>query len=179
MSEKNANASESGEPRRQESPLLAGLTAGEKHAVQLTRTTIDCFNGLGMMTGVSRYGVLEGRLTLCAAASRKLTEAWGKLLPKMRWPVPPKRVDEEILPYLTTGDEPLERAALKALREQPAMVIMLARALRSEEGGGKAAEETARKDLAEEWNRIADELNAVEEGSLFAANAEEGSKDAG
>lgn len=121
----------------------------------LVKTTIDCFNGVGMMDGVSRYGVLEGRLMICATAGRKLTEMWGKLLVKMQWPTPPKRVDAEILPLLTTGDAALERACLKCLREQPAMVIMIARFLREEEKGKGSVEKS---DYAEEWDGLLSEL---------------------
>lgn len=121
------------------------------------KTTIDCFNGIGMMTGVERYGTLESRLTICATAARKLTEFWGKLLVKMQWPVPPKKVDGMVLPLVTTDDEALERGALKALREQPAMIIMLARCWREEEKGSKAADKS---DLEGEWEGL---LAAIED----------------
>lgn len=116
------------------------------------KTLLDCFNGVGLMDGTARYGVLEARLAVCAGASRKMTELFGKLLQKMLWPVPPKKADEMILPYLTTGDENLERAAIKALREQSASVIMLARSLREAERGSKKADEASA--LAQEWEGI-------------------------
>lgn len=134
-----------------EPEILAGLTEAERHAVRLVKATIDCFNGVGMMSGVERYGVLEGRLLICATAARKLTEFWGKLLVKMQWPAPPKRVDALILPLVATGDEHLERGVLKALREQPAMVIMLARYWREEEKGKEAADVS---DLKDEWEGL-------------------------
>lgn len=136
------------------------MSEGERHAVRLVKTTLDCFNGIGMMAGVERYGVLEGRLMVCATAGRKLTEFWGKLLVKMQWPTPPKRVDSQILPLIATRDAKLERAALKALREQPAMIIMIARSWREEESGKNVSEKSA---YDAEWGDLFDATPPEEE----------------
>lgn len=96
--------------------------------MELVKTTIDCFNskdGIGRFSGVARYNQLEAMLPIVATqAGGKLSRFWGLLLKKMLWPVPPKRMDEVILPLLRS-DSPQE--VLKVMIEQPGSIVMLAR----------------------------------------------------
>lgn len=116
--------------------------------MRLVKTTIDCFNsrdGMGRFSGMNRYNHLEAMLPIVATqAGGNMSRFWGLLLKKMMWPVPPKRMDEEILPLLRS-ESPHE--VLKAITEQPGSVVMLARFWHTQD-------KDANRVTDEEWQQV-------------------------
>lgn len=128
-----------------EEEILKGLSSAEQKAVELVKVTIDCFNsrdGIGRFSGPARYNQLESMLPLVATrAGGSLSRFWGLLLQKMMWPVPPKRMDEVIIPLLQSEDG---AHILRVITEQPASIVMLARYWHTED-------KNALKVSDEEW----------------------------
>jgi hypothetical protein len=116
---------------------------------------LDCFNsrdGIGEFTGPGRYQRLQDRLGIAAAQSRTLFEFWATLSRRMRWPAPPKRMDEVVLPLL---EHEQSTEVLRVLGMETASVVMLARHLHGEDKATRRVAEDA-------W---ADEMD--DEGGLF------------
>lgn len=92
--------------------------------VRLAISSYSSSEGIGLFAGVTRYGILEGRLRLAAVQARTLRDFWSILLRSMRWPVTPKRLDDAILTLLSAGDD---LAVLRALATQTPAIVMIAR----------------------------------------------------
>lgn len=109
--------------------LLNTLTPPQQKAIRLLRIVLNAYNtqdGVGLFAGISRYSTLTERLKLVATQSRDLPSFWSNLLRKMQWPIPPKRLDSELLTVLHEAD-PL--AVLRVLAMETAYCVMLARHL--------------------------------------------------
>lgn len=87
-------------------------------------------DGTGLFTGVSRYNVLAQRGMLAAVQSRDVHGFWACLLRKMQWPLPPKRMDQEVVKALMV-DEPDK--VLRSLGTETVSLITLARMLHDED----------------------------------------------
>ena len=83
-----------------------------------------------MFTGVARYNVLAGRVQICAVQASNLSKFWSLLLDKMRWPIPPKSSDREIL---TAISHPNQHEILRIIATETASIISLARMLHDQE----------------------------------------------
>lgn len=107
----------------------------------LLRTALDSYNsaeGTGLFAGVSRYGILEGRVQLAAVQARTLREFWSILCRKMLWPITPRSADEAILGLLA---DPEPGPVLRLLAGQTAPLLMIARFTHD---AGKQARRAAR-----------------------------------
>lgn len=94
---------------------------------------MNCFNsadGTGFFKGVERYNVLSQRAALAATQSRDVHGFWACLLRKMNWPLPPKKMDGEVIAVLAVGEQP---AVLKALATETVSLITIARMLHDED----------------------------------------------
>jgi hypothetical protein len=75
-----------------------------------------------------------------AVQSRDMAAFWAKLCHKMLWPMPPKRMDAEIVAALTVEDT---AQVLRSLATESTSIVMLARMLHDED---KAARKAAKAD---------------------------------
>lgn len=117
--------------------LIETLSDQEKAAINLVRLSLNCFNsadGIGMFTGVTRYNVLAGRLEICAVQADSLPKFWSLLLNKMRWPMPPKSADKQILQAINVPDG---NGVLRVIATETASIITLARMLHDEDKAAK------------------------------------------
>jgi len=109
--------------------LTARLTPPELTAVRLLQLAIANYNtkdGLGLFAGPSRYNVLADRARLAAVKTTTLTRFWSALVASLRWPLTPRREDEQLLALLAAGNDTL---ALRAIANDTAALITIARAL--------------------------------------------------
>lgn len=112
---------------------------------------MSCFNsadGTGLFTGVARYHALQGRVEICAAQARDLTQFWALLLRRMQWPVPPKAADASIVAAISAPDP---RAVLRVLATESASIITLARMVH---GADKAERKALRAEQVAEQAAI-------------------------
>lgn len=117
--------------------LIETLSDQEKAAINLVRLSLNCFNsadGMGMFTGVTRYNVLAGRLEICAVQADSLPKFWSLLLNKMRWPMPPKSADKQILQAINVPDG---NGVLRVIATETASIITLARMLHDDDKAAK------------------------------------------
>lgn len=101
--------------------------------MRLIKAVLDLFNsgdGTGNFTGVTRYASLGERMVLAAKPSRTVREFWDRLLAEMRWPIPPRYRDAELLALIERQDTDAD--TLRALATNAASVVMIARALHAE-----------------------------------------------
>ena len=120
--------------------LIKDLSHAQQRAIGLIKLSLDCFNsadGTGLFSGVERYAVLAGRVEICAAQARDLTQFWALLLRRMQWPVPPKGRDDAIVEALSA---PQPREVLRVLATETASVITLARMLHDQDKSARRAE---------------------------------------
>lgn len=144
--------------------LIATLSPPQQAAIRITKLSLDCFNsadGEGLFTGVTRYSTLAGRIEICAAQARDLTQFWALLLRRMQWPVPQKSKDAAIVEALSA---PAPRDVLKVLATETVSVITLARMIHDQE---KAARRSAPIEKA------VDEESLIDEASLFGDTPED------
>jgi len=140
--------------------LIDGLSGPEKAAIEVVKLALDCFNtaeGLGLMTGVSRYQMLAGRVEICAVQANSMTAFWALLLRRMQWPVPPKKADSKIVECLSAPDE---QSTLRVLATETASIISLARMLHD-------ADKESRKELAMEQLETGSESSEDFNDGLF------------
>lgn len=123
------------------------MTPPQRAAVQLMQISLDCFNsadGAGLFTGVTRYNVLAARAQICAVQADNLPRFWALLLRRMRWDVPPKRMDDSILAAISASDG---GDVLRSLATETESIIMLARmrhdATKAERRAEREAQESA------------------------------------
>ncbi len=93
-------------------------------------------DGAGLFTGVARYNVLEQRLPLAALKSRNMFGMWAALLRIMQWPVPPKKLDQDIIESLNVSDP---AQTLRVLATEAQAIISIARMLHDDDKAAKKA----------------------------------------
>lgn len=118
--------------------LLAQLTPAQQRAVAILRLSLACYNtrdGVGELSGPGRYTALARRCRLAAAQARDLPGFWAILCRRMRWPVPPKAVDQELLALLQ-GDA---HDVLRVLAAETVSIVQIARFLHDQDKGARRA----------------------------------------
>jgi hypothetical protein len=134
--------------------ILDTLSVPQKHAVEILKTFIDCFNsadGIGLFAGVARYSYLESRCKICAVKSRDIMGFWSSLRQKLLCPIPPKKADKIITDLW--GYSSLHSEVLNILATQSAECIMIARMLHD-------ADKSERKRL---WQELQAEQEKTQE----------------
>lgn len=119
--------------------LLSTLSKPQQAAVQIIKTSLDCFNsaeGTGLFSGAERYNALTGRVEICAVQADSLPRFWALLLRRMQWPVPPKAADAAILSAISAPDG---HDVLRVLATETASVITLARMAHDQDKAGRKA----------------------------------------
>lgn len=119
--------------------LIDNLSQPQKDAIHLVKLSLNCFNsmdGAGLFTGVARYNVLEQRLPLAALKSRNMFGMWAALLRIMQWPVPPKKLDQDIIESLNVSDP---AQTLRVLATEAQAIISIARMLHDDDKAAKKA----------------------------------------
>lgn len=123
--------------------VLNGLTPAQLSAVQLVTVILNCFNGQGLLDGVSRYSTLEGRVKLAAARARDLGAFYSILARDLRLPQPSAEQQNELLPPLVDGSD--APAVLRCLATETPYVVMLAREMHSGTKDERKAAREAKK----------------------------------
>ena len=140
------------------SDLVNQLSPQEQAAINIVRLSLNCFNsadGMGMFSGISRYNVLAGRLEICAVQADSLPKFWSLLLNKMRWPMPPKSADRQILQAIKAADG---NGVLRVIATETASIITLARMLHDEDKAAKRLppQVTDEEDFGEDASNLDD-----------------------
>ena len=126
--------------------VLAGLTPAQLTATQLVTTLLNCFNGQGLLDGVSRYSTLEGRVKLAAARARDLGSFYSILARDLRLPQPNAEQQAELLPILADGSD--APTVLRCLATETPYVVMLAREMHASTRDDRKAAREAKKAAA-------------------------------
>ena len=109
--------------------LLNTLTPAQRHAIDILKTVMDCYNtrdGIGLFSGLSRYHYLQTRCEIAAVQSRDLIGFWSALRRKLQLPIPPKKADA-VISKLWQHEHPPE--VLRCLATESAECVMIARML--------------------------------------------------
>jgi glycosyltransferase involved in cell wall biosynthesis len=112
--------------------LLDSLSEAELLAVSVIDFCLKAYNsydGAGEFSGPGRYEALAFGVSLAAAQSNGLPEVWAALARRMRWPVPPRALNEELVELF---QNPKGGEAVRVLRHQARSVIEIAYALNKE-----------------------------------------------
>lgn len=141
--------------------LFETLTPHEQRAVRLLKAMLDSHNtrdGVGLFTGISRYAVLEERCRLTAIRCRTVRQWWSLASRTLKLPMTPTRLDGLILSLLDGDDDD---AVLSALSDQTSALVMIARALHTEDKDARKALAAESRDALNEpiENKVHPELN--------------------
>lgn len=143
------------------SDLVSQLSPQEQAAINIIRLSLNCFNsaeGIGMFSGVTRYNVLAGRLEICAVQADSLPKFWALLLSKMRWPMPPKAMDRQILQAISADDA---NGVLRVIAMETASLITLARMLHDEDKAAKRLPQISEEEIADPFGKEAGNLDDI------------------
>lgn len=111
-----------------------------------------------MFSGVTRYNVLAGRLEICAVQADSLPKFWALLLSKMRWPMPPKAMDRQILQAISADDA---NGVLRVIAMETASLITLARMLHDEDKAAKRLPQISEEEIADPFGKEAGNLDDI------------------
>jgi len=134
--------------------LMAGLEQHDRDAVEVIKTFIDVYNshdGTGLFSGLARYNMLEQRSVIAAIRAQSIMQFWSILRQKLKCPIPPKKADKIVSNLWAMPDQ---NKVLRALHEQTAECIMIARMLHD-------VDKSERKQLAKEQAAIEADLNQL------------------
>jgi hypothetical protein len=109
--------------------LLENLSEPEKLAVQVIGFCLNSYNsyeGSGEFSGPGRYEALAFGVSLAAAQTNTITEFWASLARRMRWPVPARGLNSELVSLF---QNPNGSEAVRVLRQQARSVVEIAYAL--------------------------------------------------
>lgn len=109
--------------------LLSNLSDSEKLAVYVVAFCLTCYNsyeGYGEFSGPGRYESLAFGVSLAAAQTNTMTEFWAALARRMRWPVPSRNVNPQLIKIL---EDPNGSEAVRVLRQQARSIIEIAYAM--------------------------------------------------
>lgn len=112
--------------------IYDSLPEPDRRAVDAIRLMLDAYNtkdGNGLFSGVSRYAILEERVRLAAIRSLTLKQWWSNACRSLKLPMHPKDLDARLIEVLRGPDE---GKALSRLADQTAVVITIARSMRTE-----------------------------------------------
>lgn len=106
--------------------LFVQSSTAEVIAVIITRLFIEIYNGQGLMTGVDRYSMLDGRIKAAAMKSGSLSSFWAALLDSMNVSIQPGKYDH-LLAELFSLSQKLQALALSVLIECGNVCVFKAR----------------------------------------------------
>lgn len=132
-------ANDSTEKTNPISAVLKSLSSHELDAVYVMVFFLNAYNdkdGIGLATGMSRYSVLEQRLTLSATRSQSVQELWANLRRKLNLGILPSKFDEILLDIFNL---PEQQKICTTLANQSAEICSIARLLHTQDKATKRA----------------------------------------
>jgi hypothetical protein len=121
------------------SAVLKTLSNHELDAVYVMVFFLNAYNdkdGVGLAQGMSRYSVLEQRLSLSATRSQNVRELWSNLRRKLNLGILPSKFDDMLLDIFNL---PEQQKICTTLANQSAEICSIARLLHTQDKATKRA----------------------------------------